>query len=1081
MRFLAGACLVAVSGSMTSAAAAAETHQLNLPAGKLGNALIALGRQAGISIGISDAELANQRVGAVRGRLSVNEALNRLLRGKNARVVRIDSSTIRVVRQSPPPQVPKPPPPPPAPPSRIPAPTVEPQGPEMPSQDILVTGSRIQRPDLISASPITIIDDKQIALTGTSTVETLLNDFPQFIAGENRTSNNSGGLPFPTLDLRGLGPQRTLILVDGERLPLASVLGVVDISQIPVGLIERIEVVTGGATAVYGSDAMAGLVNFILKKDFEGVELAGQLGASEEGVGLNYSVAGLLGGSFADDRGNMILYASYFAREASQQSRFDFSRVSQAIYYDPSVGRAYPVDSYDDIVLGSYSIFAGGSATGSSGTAVNNPANPFRNLSNAVGGEFVGQDADCDAATGSVNVDTGSLSFDPVTGALQPYNGGGNCQIPIGNSSLYNYAPANFLTLPYERFNLSSTARYEFTSRTRGELFASFTNWTSRTQLAATPAAGAEAFVVDPATAQYIPADLRAALDTRPNPDAPFLFGRRFSEAGLRLGQTESQAIIGRVTLEHELGDGWLLSGDLGWGRSVFTSRNRGSINRVAVEQGINGCGDRPGLLPGCVPVDIFGPNTLTPEMLGFIRTETIDVSRFDQVRASANLAGSMFRLPGGPAGIAVGAEVRKDSGRHILDDAKQRGEVIGFAAQNSISGEIGLKEIYGELRLPILGGGGFPDLLAVELGARYSDYSTLRGLFNWKAAVEFAPVRWARLRGAFNKAVRAPNFFELFRAGDEALISYIDPCNLPPVGVPDNRPAQCAADIPAAAYPAFSQSSPQVLSFSYGQPNLEEEKAKTYTAGVVLTPSLFPLGRVSLTADYYDITITNRIGALGAGQYLIRCYSAFSDAVACARIVRDPASGQVVRIDTGFENGRQPLRTSGIDVGMNWTIPLADLLGGSLGRGRITVNELFSYTMDYKYGGVDYVDTVGFGEGVGYSPVSRWSSIFSLGYERDRFQGQIRWVHKSGGSQEEAMFGPGIRHDRIPDLNTVDLSLKWDVSDRFSLTGMVHNLLDEYPPRTLTGTLEQSNTNAAFYSPIILGRSYAVQARVRF
>ena len=176
---------------------------------------------------------------------------------------------------------------------------------------IIVTGSRIARPNIEAASPVTVVSSEQVELTGTTTVETLLNELPQVVPGNTRVSNNSGGENFSTIDLRGLGPGRTLILLNGERLPASTTTGVTDVSQIPTGLIERIDVVTGGASAVYGSDAIAGVVNFILKKDFEGVELVTQAGVSEDGTGFGFNVSGLVGGNFADGKGNLTVYGSY--------------------------------------------------------------------------------------------------------------------------------------------------------------------------------------------------------------------------------------------------------------------------------------------------------------------------------------------------------------------------------------------------------------------------------------------------------------------------------------------------------------------------------------------------------------------------------------------------------------------------------------------------------------------------------------------------------------------------------------------------------------------------------------------------
>lgn len=950
--------------------------------------------------------------------------------------------------------------------------------------NVVVTGSRIARPDLTSSSPVTIVDSEQIELTGTVTLETLINDLPSVIPGNNRTSNNSGGFAFSTLDLRGLGPQRTLILVDGERLPASSASGVVDIAQIPTGLIERIDVVTGGATAVYGSDAISGVVNFVLKQNFEGLELTGQVGIAEEGVGFNTNVQGLFGGNFADNRGNITVFASYFDREGVSQSRFDYSRTSAAIYLDPT-NRAYVVDDPSDIIPGSVVGASGGSATPPWGQVVNSASNPFNIAALAalypttIGA--AGTPAGC-APSGS------NLSFNDA-GALTRYYGGGICAIPIraNGSSRYNFAPDNLLAIPYDRFNLSTTARYEFSDSTRMRLFAAYTNTNSEVNLAPTPAAGGTGFTIDPTRAQFIPADLRAALNSRPNPNGVFSFDRRFNETGPRIGLTESQTIVGRATVEHDLSDIWKIDGSFSWGRSDLTTTSIGNINRVAVEQGINGCVNvnggigGVGVLPGCVPVNIFGPNTLTPAMVNFIQTNTVDTQEFEQVRASVNVTGSLFELPGGPVGIAFGGEVRTDRGDTRPDDAKIRGEIIGFNQQQPTSGSITAREAYGEVRIPILGGGtGFPNMLAVELGARYSDYSSIGDIFNWKAAVEFAPVSWLRFRGAYNKAARAPSVFELFQNGDQGFPAYVDPCNSTNTG---RNAAFCQLQgVPAASLPAFAQNNSQVQAFSFGQPDLQEEKAETYTAGVVITPDFFPLGRLSLTADYYDITIEGRIQSLSAQFYINQCAtSADLSSDACQRVIRNNQTGQIDRVNTGRQNSPDdggPFTTRGIDAGLNWVVPIADVFGGN-STARIRIAELFNYTIAYELGGTDFVDT---GSGGLASVIPKFNNTLTVGYEEDNFTAQVRWVYKSGGSQVGQIFADTIDVDRIPDLSYFDLSLRYNVNDRFMLTGIVNNVFNKFPTQTVGGALfEQANANTSLFSPIIFGRSYTMQAQIKF
>ncbi len=948
------------------------------------------------------------------------------------------------------------------------------------AESIVVTGSRIARPDLESVSPVTTVSAEQISLTGTVTLEELVNDLPQVIPGNNRTSNNAGGEDFATLDLRGLGPNRTLILVDGERLAPSSTTGAIDISQIPTGLIERIDVVTGGATAVYGSDAIAGVINFVLKDDYEGVELTGQAGIAEEGVGFDFAIGGLFGGNFDDGRGNLAVSMQYFDRDAVGQNRFDYSRTSGALGLVGGVLKV--VDSLDDLNIagGDSVIFAGGSATNPAGTVVNNAGNPFTGLATLFPTQFGSVDTDCNPATAGVAVNGGSLSFS-APGVLRSNTTAGFCQIPIGNSSRYNFAPQNFLLVPFDRFNVATIGTYEFSDRTSAKLFVSFSQTNAVVNLAPTPAAGGTGFVIA-ADAPTLPLQLRQALATRANPTAPFSFNRRFAETGPRVGNIESNQLQARLLLRHELSDNFNIDGTISYGRTDFDNYDQGNINRVAVEQGVNGCRNSagvvrgPGVLPGCVNVDIFGPDSITGPALAFIRTDTQDTAQFEQVRAAVNLTGSLFELPGGPVGIAVGAEYRKDSGRSTPDDAKVRGEIIGFNASQPLGGTIIAKEAYGEVRIPII------EQLALEAGARYSDYSSAGGLFNYKLAAEFKPFEWVKFRGAYNRAARAPSVIELFQAGDQGFPTYNDPCNQTNAA---RDTAFCQAQFTAngasaALVTGFAQNNQQVQAFAFGNPDLSEEKAETYTLGVVLQPRGFPLGQFSATVDYYNISLGNRIATQGAAFFIGQCYNQ-QIAAACARITRSSQDGQITQVNTTLINdGTNDLKTSGIDASLNWRIGVDEIFGK--GDGRITIANLFTWVDKFTIGGTEFVDIAS--DGIG-SITSEFANTLSVAYQEDKFTGQVRWVYKSGGDQSGGLFGPdedtGFITPRVPDLNVVDLSLRYAVTDNFDITGIVENLFNEFPPQTAIGTFEQANTNVSFYSDLILGRTFTVSARLRF
>ena len=991
---------------------------------------------------------------------------------------------------------------------------------------IIVTGSRIARPNLEAPSPVTVIGAEQVALTGTTTVETLLNELPQIIPGNTRVSNNSGGENFSTIDLRGLGPGRTLILLDGERLPPSTTTGVTDVSQIPTGLIQRIDVVTGGATAVYGSDAIAGVVNFILKQDYQGMELVGQTSVSEDGTGFGFNVSGLMGGNFADDRGNLTVYASYTDRDSVSQGRYGYSRVSGGLYsiFDANGDAAGPtllINNPDNIPAGYTTLVGGGSATPPQGVinASTLAGSQFRNLSTLLPGTFAAADRDCNASTpGTAVGSAGSVSFNTANALSINTGSGGRCGVPVGNSSRFNFAPSNYLITPYDRFTVSALGHYDLDEKTTFRTFVSFTNANQQINLAPTPATG----IVVQTASPLLPADLRLALANRTyftrtgviaggtgtlaglggrfstgtsagacgsggnftctevtaanfnsatitgaNPTATnpatenFVINRRFFETGPRDGRFKTDAKNFRGVIEHKINDDFNVSGIFSFGRIDNALRGIGNINRTAVDQGLRGC--PAGALPGCVPLNIFGANTITPAMLNFVRLDTQQQESFEQVRGAVNLVGSLGNLPGGPIGIAVGAEVRKDTGETVVDDAQRTGNIYGFNAVQGIKGSISVREVYGELRLPIL------DFITLGAGGRYSDYSTVGGLFNYKGEVEISPIDIVKFRATYNRAARAPNVFELFQNGDQGFPSYIDPCNQTN---PARSSAQCLANgVPAGALPGFAQINSQAQAFSFGNPNLSEEKAETYTAGVVFTPGQLLGGDLTMTADYYHIRLTNRVAGLGSSFFLTQCNA--GDNTACARILRDPGTGQVTSINTSVTNSATPLTTAGVDVGLDWGFDLFD--------GRLAISDVFTYVDTYKIGGTEFADTVF--SGIGGVTV-KYANTFTGSFRKGPVTFQGRYIWKKGGRQNfpgaelEDLF---LDSARIPDLHLVNLSLRLQATDNMEFTLIANNVLDKRPPQTATGQFEQSNTNINFYDSYALGRNYTVQARVKF
>jgi outer membrane receptor protein involved in Fe transport len=1039
-------------------------------------------------------------------------------------------------------------------------PTIAPEAQQDSDDAIVVTGSRLVRPELDAPSPVTTVDSETFDLTGTVTVETLLNELPQLIPGNTRTSNNQGGEDFSTLDLRGLGPNRTLIQIDGERVPASSTTGVVDIGTIPAGLIERVDVVTGGASAVYGSDAMAGVVNFILKDNYEGMEVSSQYGISEAGDGQSFNIQGLLGGNFGDDRGNLTFFTSYYTRDSVGQGDRDISRNQDVIMYDYDTGQYFVPEYLTPQVSGSTVIvFPGGSGTPPWGWIANSGAgkgadklfgtaddtgnpfggaatgtdcgddgicgpgagpdgelgtdddtdlddsaifNPATGLGTLLPGTFGAgnTDTNCDGVAGGF-VQGGQLSFNDL-GQLTPRNTSNICNYADRStgSSRYNFNPVNYLVTPYTRWNMALTGRYDISDAIRLKIVANYTDSSQEVSLAPTPATGIS--VQDPLNNPFIQnngacgvvschADLLAALMSRPNPDAPFTIDRRFSETGPRIGIFQNKTATLRGTLSGPLAHGFNWDATLSYGRSDQTVFGNGSINFSAVQQGLNtaamvdpdGAGPLPaaavcdgvGILPGCVPIDIFGAGTLTPDMISFVQIDTKETRRFDQARLSGNITGNLLDLPAGPLGIAIGAEVRTDRGQNRVDDAQRTGNIYGFNAVQDTRGKINVKELYGEARIPILADLPFVHEFSVEAGARFSDYSSVGGLFNWKLGAQWAPTEWLKFRGVFNKAARAPSVIELFQNGDQGFPAYIDRCNAPSSGDPLDPAilAICQAQAPGFDFSSFNQNNAQVQAFAFGNPGLAEESAKTFTLGAVLTPNL-GLGRFSATIDYYDITIKDVVTTQGAQFWIDQCYLN-GDVGACDRIVRDPDTGDIDSVNTSVVNGSS-FKTSGVDVGINYAVPFNDIGLGIGGRFRFQTLVSWLDNLQFTEDGFNYAGATAGGIG-GTFP--EWKATTTFAYDSDDFTAQLRWNWNSDMDDVGWDTDRGISPD-LKGLSYFDLSLRKSIGNNFELTGIVQNMFNQKANETVSGVFLEGGIDASYFGPIILGRSYTIQAKVK-
>jgi outer membrane receptor protein involved in Fe transport len=898
-------------------------------------------------------------------------------------------------------------------------------------EEIIVTGSRIRLDDFTATSPISTLTSDVIESTGKTNIEQLLNTLPQVVPGFSATSNNPGD-GTATVDLRGLGSTRTLVLINGRRLNPSVNDGTVDLNNVPTRLIERVEVVTGGASAVYGSDALAGVVNFILKEDFEGLDIGYQNGFSDEGDGNEYQLDMVLGGNFAEGRGNTTVYASYYDRESILQADRSYTRV----------------DAQD------------GSSTGVAGRLDSVSDNPYPET----------DDGDGDTTT--------NYAFNPdgtVRGFVNLLP-----ETSDGLGDRYNFAPDNFLLTPQKRFQLGGFGKFEINDHAEAYAELLYVDSRSEVQLAPTPATSVSVDLDSPFLSQ-------SALDllaSRADPTGPVVFRRRMVEIGARSQESDSK--LGQVTAGLR-GDidykDWQYDTYMSYGRTDFDNYTSNDVSRSRFEAGIAGCpADYLQFNPACVAVNPFGAGNISEDAADWIRLNFADSTVFRRTVVNGTINGTLMELAAGDMGFALGAEYREDKSSYRPDQAKQSGDILGFNAQQPISGSFDVKELFGELRIPLLKDAPGIGFLDAELGIRYSDYSTVGDVTAYKAGLNWSPIDAVRVRGMYQRASRAPSLFEVLENGDQGFTSsYFDPCEgLDPLADPDTA-AFCASQGINDTL-AFSTGSTQNEFFEYGSTSLEEETTDTYTLGVVLQPESIPDLQISI--DYWNIEVEDYITALSGGPFGIidECFASldlnspacYSDELGLPLIYRD-VSGEL-KVNVPLVNESQ-LETSGVDLQVQYGIPMDFASSRVSGLGEtLQVSFMLSWLDEYVLDGIDYQDTSGYYNIQGSFP--EWKAVLRLAYDIGPVN--VAWVTTYIDDMDNQGNIPVFEdggYGSIPSHTYHDLSAAWAIDETFELSAGIRNLFDKEPP-VYENYIDQ-NTDPSTYD--MVGRFYFAGVRARF
>jgi outer membrane receptor protein involved in Fe transport len=950
-------------------------------------------------------------------------------------------------------------------------------------ENIVVTGSRIERRDFESPSPVVTVPAEAFRRTGTNSIEVTLNTLPQFVPSATSTSNNPSNDGQANVSLRGLGTQRTLVLLDGRRVVAADGRGGVDLNLLPPALLSSVEVVSGGASVAYGSDAIAGVVNLKLKDTFDGVALDGSWSGTDRGDGEEYSLGITAGTSFAAERGSLVAYVGYAERAQINQDARKVSRYPLEYFADVSDGRG----------PGGAFIPSGSTVTDDGINIVFSSRAVFDNLFAGYGyppGSVPPVGKPPQAGLG-VNPD-GSIF---TTGTGEPgsvVNFRGVRDPVMFNDRFYslNSAPETALQMPLDRRTVFVRGKFALTDQAEAYLQGLYTYYTVNRQLES----AAAGIALIPVTNPFIPADLSMLLASRlPNPTAPYRYFRRASEVGPQVAENERGVWQVTAGTRGKLRGDWSFDVYAQFGQNDRTERQTNNV-RLSKLQDLTFAAD--GGLSICAGG--FNPylaGSLSQECASYISADAANEVTTTQTLGEVSANGPLLSLPAGELRAAVGLFYKRDEFTYDADPTLSavlpgvpgvigpRPDVAGFPAAPDREGDESNADAYLELLAPLLKDKPGVQSLEFGLGYRYSDHSQAGGADAYKAELLYRPVTPLRLRGSYQHAVRAPSIEELYYppVTSQFLVPRPDPCTYNSAQRTGSDKAQvealCLAQgMPPALLPAFSYDLRRADGVSGGNPELQPEQADTYTVGFVVTAggADSTLGSVQLAADWYRITLEDGIGRWDSESAVARCYDpAYNpnyDAqnVYCTFFERAAETGfiHLLLLDRNIGG----LETTGVDLQLDWSL--------DAGPGRIDANAYLTYVDTWQYsdpdgGTIEYADTLG-GSGLGRS-IPRWKSLLNLSYGLGGLTLFTRWQHIDGARDvNEPDF-------EVPAYDYLDCGASY-VFEAGMLQGLtarlgVDNVFDKEPP--IFPSWQQGNTDPSQYD--VLGRRYYLRLQYQF
>jgi outer membrane receptor protein involved in Fe transport len=931
------------------------------------------------------------------------------------------------------------------------------------TEEIVVTGSRIERANNVTSSPVAQLDAEQFTIAGTTRVEDTLRALPQvYLDQDSGQSIESEGTA--TLQLRNLGVSRTLVLVDGKRLPINSPTSSesgADLNFIPAALVDRVEVLTGGASAAYGSDAVAGVVNFIMKDDFEGVSLDYQYSVNHhdnsgritsirsEARGFPYPSGDITDGDIADmtfmigtnvndGRGNITAYATYRDIEAVTQSERDYS----ACALQRGLSRC------------------GGSGTSAAGTfyfAQDNFNTPY----------FV------DGDTWQEGVE------------------------------LYNFAPPSYYQRPDERYTLGAFGHYELSEA--AEVYTQLMFMDDRTVAQFAPAGFFFDYGVDISCSNPLISAQQAAVIGCEDPDDSMVayIGRRNVEGGPRAGDLRHSTYRGVFGVRGDINEAWRY--DVSYQYAEVDMRNTnlnyldtariGRALDVVLDDGEIVCRSAAdGTDPACVPWNIFQEGGVTQEAVDYLSLRYFERGQTDQTVFTAYVEGSLgeygIQLPWAENGmdVVLGFEQREENLNYEPDDASIKGDIGGLAAALvPVDGGFHVDDYFIEASLPLVEGRPWMESVVLDFGYRYSDYDTDAEADAWKVATSWSIDEQVMLRASFQRAVRAANIVELFQPINGALFSMEqDPCggvvltggSGSGVSAEGYTFEQCArSGVSLAIWDAGGPSSSPAAQYNTvtgGNESLDPEESDTWSAGFVVQPNF--LEGLTVSVDYYDIKVEDAIDTIEGETTLRQC---IENNVFCNLVFRGPADTlwlgnasptngvQAVYQNIGF------FEVKGIDVETTYARDIGDW-------GTLSVSNVLGYVDTWEqeeYPGAGSEECQGKYGGSCELPLPELRSRTQIGWSTPwNVLVNLTWRHID--QVEHIQTSTPVD---IDSFDYFDLAGIWTVNEMATIRAGVNNMFDKDPPITDNGATDRNNGNT--YPGIYdhLGQYWFLGATVQF